>query len=502
MFKLESYRKGIALSTIFNVVNKGLLFLVSVICIYFFGAEGESGIYFYAYNTVFYVATFITNLNPSVIIPESMRIRLKEGDAEAMRFLNMFILLYVAITVVLCMLFLGSPVNAFLLISKFEVDVLTRYAAILWWTIPLLFLITLTNLLTDILVSYKYFTAPMLIGIFNGSCAILSAVIFHETAGIKSLLIGLLVAYSISLVVLVFFMNKKLRWSWNFRLHKIEKRIWKNALFAQSGNFTGTLVVYMPFYLLSGFGSGVITAINLAQQVAALPTALLSNQFVSVAGIKFNELIATGQEKNIREVFFRAGAFLLFLVVPCSAFIFLYTDDILQLLFLSGNQAEKWRTLAADVLRILGFSVPLMLISSLVSRLFMATHRIVEGFWYQTILNVLYIVSLIIAVNKFGIMAYPFTFVGIYALNVLMGFLYQFLYFPYLGFTRLITYFGWLLLANGAIGITLYFMRSAWHGIPGRYGDLLFGATVYLILLAVAAAIMRVHRLADIRLLK
>src|SRR5690606_2096916 len=97
MLRFESYKIGAAVSTILNVVNKGLLFFISVIALYFFGPEGTTGIYFYAYNTVFYIATFINNLNASVIIPESMRIRINEGERESMRFLNSFIYMYAGI---------------------------------------------------------------------------------------------------------------------------------------------------------------------------------------------------------------------------------------------------------------------------------------------------------------------------------------------------------------------------------------------------------------------
>ena len=51
-FKVESYKKGIALSTLYNVFNKGLVFCLSLLIAYFFGAQLKVDIYFYAYNTI------------------------------------------------------------------------------------------------------------------------------------------------------------------------------------------------------------------------------------------------------------------------------------------------------------------------------------------------------------------------------------------------------------------------------------------------------------------
>ena len=39
-------------------------------------------IYFYAYNTIVILSAFITSLNSSVLIPESMRLREQKADAR------------------------------------------------------------------------------------------------------------------------------------------------------------------------------------------------------------------------------------------------------------------------------------------------------------------------------------------------------------------------------------------------------------------------------------
>src|SRR5256885_464037 len=95
--KAESYKKGIFLSTVFNIVNKGLVFCNSLIIAFFFGAQLKMDIYFYSYNTIVILSTFITSLNASVLIPESMRLRTRQGEEPAIQFLNFFLYLYSAI---------------------------------------------------------------------------------------------------------------------------------------------------------------------------------------------------------------------------------------------------------------------------------------------------------------------------------------------------------------------------------------------------------------------
>jgi len=172
-FKVESYKRGIAISTLYNVINKGLVFLSSIIVAYYFGTQIKTDIYFYAYNTIIIFSAFITSLNASVLIPESMRLRIQQGELPAMQFLNYFFYLYILLTVIICAILFLNPVKAFIIISDFPERSLQNESAILLLATPLILLIPAVNLLTDILTSHKFFSIPMVAGIINGVFSIL-----------------------------------------------------------------------------------------------------------------------------------------------------------------------------------------------------------------------------------------------------------------------------------------------------------------------------------------
>lgn len=46
LFQFESYKKGIVLSTIFNILNKGLVFLSSLVVAFYFGTQLKTDIFF------------------------------------------------------------------------------------------------------------------------------------------------------------------------------------------------------------------------------------------------------------------------------------------------------------------------------------------------------------------------------------------------------------------------------------------------------------------------
>src|SRR5882672_2029794 len=118
--KIESYKIGILLSTFFNIVNKGLVFFSNLVIAYYFGAKTETDVYFFTYNSIALAATFFTSLNSSILVPESMRIREKEGKENAFDFINMFVLFYSVITILLTLICFLYPFQTFHVISNFD----------------------------------------------------------------------------------------------------------------------------------------------------------------------------------------------------------------------------------------------------------------------------------------------------------------------------------------------------------------------------------------------
>jgi peptidoglycan biosynthesis protein MviN/MurJ (putative lipid II flippase) len=479
ILKSESYKKGIAYSTLLNVVSKGLVFVNSLVVAFYFGTQIKTDIYFYTYNTIVILSAFITSLNASVLIPESMRIRVKEGEEKAKGFLNLFIYGYIALTVIIVIVFLTAPTDIFKVMSSFELQSIQDQKTILLLAVPLIVMMPLVNLLTDTMASYKYFTMPMIAGIINGFFSIAFIIIFHGVLDITSLLCGLLVSYSINLFLLIFLMAKKL--SWNFRIVRIniEKRIWKNIGFAQAGNITSSLCTYAPLYLLSGFSAGIITSLNFAQQISSLPTHLITNQFSVVTGIKFNEQYARGDYTGLNRTFVATSGFLLFILFPVSGIMFLFPVEIASLLLERGAFGEKGVAETALFLKYLGFLAPLLAINTLFSRLFMAAHKIAESFWYQVALNIILIILLYLLIKHLGAIGYPLAMISIYLLNVFFIYFLQKHYFNIIDYKNIIILFLKILGLNLMVLFGVYSLIKWQDGFSSIF-KVFFGSTLYI----------------------
>jgi putative peptidoglycan lipid II flippase len=482
LLRVESYKKGIVLSTLFNIVNKALVFVNSLVIAFYFGTQLKVDLYFYAYNTILLIVTFLSSLNSSVLIPESMAIRAKWDDVSAMRFFNFFIYGYFLITLVIALVFFINPVRIFSYLSHYDPVVLKGQSDILFLSIPLLVLITVTTLLTDILTSYKFFTVPMLAAFINAVFSLLFILVFHRTLDIKSILLGLIFSYSLNLILLIYLQKRYLKWDFRIIRVPLDKKIIGNMALAQLGNFASTAGSYAPLYFLSGFGTGIIAALNYAQQIATQPTSFITNQFTAVSRIKITELYVHLKFQEVNTVFITTIRFLIFILIPVSGLVFLFSDEIVTLLFKRGSFTQESVHNSALFLQYLGLSLPLTAIISIAGNLYVAAQLIRFSIAYQVFSNALMIALVYYGLQQIGAEGYPLAFFGINLLNVLVVYLFCKKFFPFIQYKKVISYLLKIVALNLCIMAVIKLLLS-WQDNMSLYQKLALGCSLYVILL-------------------
>jgi peptidoglycan biosynthesis protein MviN/MurJ (putative lipid II flippase) len=432
------------------LLAKGLLFSVSLLVAFYFGSTNQTDVYFYAYNVVVLISGFFTMLNSTVLIPEAMRIRI-DSERESSRFLVFFIYIYFVLSILLTLVFLISPVNTFTTISNFDVATLEEHKLILQLAIPLILLMTLTNLFTEILISYRFFSITMIVSIVNSIISITFLLLFRSQWSISSLLIGLLCGFSLNLIALFILMKRYLKWEFKFALIPVGKRIWRNVGLAQAGNITTVLNSYVPLFLLSGFNPGIITALTFAQQLSVLPNSLLTNHFTSVAAIKFNELYSRKAFIDLNSIFLSTSEFLIFILMPVSCFLFFFSDEVLTIILKHGRFDESGVANASLFLKYLGLQLPLLVINNLFSRLLMAGHKVAQSFLYQIAFNIVLVIMLFTGIRIFGIVGYPLALVIVYLLNIFACYYLEKFFFGIIQYRRLLSNFFKIFFVNAGL---------------------------------------------------
>ncbi|MBD3392676.1 MAG: hypothetical protein GF418_11335 [Chitinivibrionales bacterium] len=485
LLRSESYKRGIAVSTALTFVAGLFGFLNNVVIAYFFGTNTETDVYFYAYSTIMIAAMFLTGFSSSILIPESMHIRERDGPKAAMQFLNAFLYVFLGIALAISLVFYLNPVGAFTLLSNFDTAALEAHRRLLVIAIPLLTFMTLTLVMTDVLSSYKYFTLPMIVNMIMSGCSMAFVILFHRVLGVLSILTGVLVAYAANVILLLIILRLRLHWVFSFKWVAVGRKVRHDIVFAQLGNLTTALAGYVPIYALSGLGTGIISSLRYGRIVAELPTQFISRQFSVVSGIRFNELHAKQEYDALSDTFVRAARFLAFILLPVSGMLFILAEEVITLVYKRGAFDLDSVRSSALFLRYFALSLSLVGVDTIIARIYMATKKIKQSFLYQMGINIALVLLLFALVRPMGAAAYPLAVLAVYVVNLFAHFFMFRLIVPFMRYGRLLGYFGGIFALNAATAALVFALVRA-AGSDHHIVRLLLGGGTYTAIIILA----------------
>ena len=326
--------------------------------------------------------------------------------------------------------------------------------------LPLFTLIIITTYLTDVLASYKYFSMPMIASIINSVFAVSFIIIFHNVLDIKSVLLGLITAYLINIIILLTLMKKQLHWSFRYKRVKISQKIQGGLIYSQAGSLAAFFCNMAPVYVLSSFWTGVVTSLSYGQRIAYLPNEVISNQFGSVTGIRFNELIAQKDYKRLNMVFVTSCKFLLYIVVPISALAYIFSTDVISILFQRGKFNAASVKDAALFLKYLVLLLPFFAISNLISRLYIAAQYLKYSFWIQIISSIILIVLIWIGFRAFGAIGFTYALIIQYALSTFLTYFVFKKLFNYIRYSKVLSYLILIVGINILMGLLIFWIQT------------------------------------------
>lgn len=338
----------------------------------------------------------------------------------------------------------------------------------------------------------------MILSLVNGLFVVVFVWALHDGFGVLSALLGQLLAYMINLVFLVILMSKHLGWNFGIFSRTIERRVYLNLAYAQAGNLTAMLTAYVPLYLLTGFGTGIITALTYGQKTAELPNQLITNQVSAVSSIQFNELFARKAFDDLDSVFRRTVGLLLFLLIPISSLLFLFSNDLLTLLYKRGAFGSESIAVAASYFRYFVWLLPMYGINTMVARLFMAELRVVEAFYYQVVFNVALILLVVFGVKSFGSTGYPAALVAIHTLN-LFGFYWLLKrFFPHIDYLKIAMNGAMIVLLNIFLFVVVFYGSSVILDGMIEIVRVFVGSGMYLLGVVILNSIFKVNKEIDL----
>lgn len=409
IIKKKSYERGIIVSTVLNILAKLIVFLNTIVITYYFGTQIETDIYYYVIIVTTLICSSINGIDLLVLIPEIMRLRQQESESDARQFTNFFIFLYILIGFLFAMLIMINPINFYSTFSKFDTEKLERYELMLNIGIGIIFFQLINSFLSSVLTSYKFFISPILANIVNSLFTILFTFFFHSHLGIKATLLGVLLGYVINFVILTLTLRFQLHWRFtDFSLMK-NVVVWKNIGLMQLNFFPVWLRSYISILLLSEMATGTITALNIAQNVAAIPEAFIVTQVVAIIGIKFSELNALSDFITLKNLLNNVLISLLLLIIPVAIVFGVCSKDIISILYLRGGFDSQALANTSFCLVYLSILMPSKIPDALFTRLFTSLQLYKVTVFSATLAHIIISTLTYFLTTKFGISGYFWT---------------------------------------------------------------------------------------------
>lgn len=480
LIKAESYKRGMALSVLFNIVSKAVLFLLTIIIARYFGSDIKTDIYFFVFATMILFSSFVNNIDTAVLIPESMRLRVKDGGERSMAFLNYFLLIYFVIGVLftVVMYFFGTTV--FGLISKFsQADIIVYQDYFLLGSFFFIFHV-LTNYLNNILTSLKYFSLPMIISSVKSCIVIVCIFLLKADYDVLSVILGGLISYAINLLLQLYILYAIAGWKFTFKKQDVRKAIWGNVFYSELGQAATVASSMLPLYLLSGFGSGVISLMNYGKNIADIPNTLVTSQFANVSGVKLNEEAARGDHAGMNKTFLHMSKLMIFLLVPTGCFMYVFAEPVVELFYRHGSFTDGDVIASAKFMKLLSVTIFSIGINAMVTRIFIAMQVIRQAFFYQLILNVVLIAAIWLFTKQYDEYGYPYGIILANVVNFLAMFFICKKYFAFIQYGELLKYTGFVFLINVPVAFILFYTLGQSNLF--YFYKLLVGIIVYLLI--------------------
>jgi putative peptidoglycan lipid II flippase len=370
LIKSESYKRGIIASTVLNVFAKGIGFLNTLIIAFYFGANTGTDIYFYILSVAVLITSSINGIDYLILVPQSMKIREQVSELAAQKFINFFIYSYVIIGFLLAFMGIAAPVFFYTLFSKYDTVLLQHNYNLLYLGSLIILFQLINNLLSAVLTSYKFFTVSIISGLVNSVFSILFTIFFHEKLGILGTVTGITLGYFINFLILVYILKRYQNWNFTAVQFIKDKLVWKNIGLMQVNILPVWVRNYFTLYFLTGMGAGIITSLNLAQMLAALPEIFILTQVASVVGIKFSELAAKNDITTTNTLLIQILQTLFLIIIPIALVMAIANKEIIQLAFQRGNFQKNSSAITAFCFFYFAILLPSKIMDTLFSRLF------------------------------------------------------------------------------------------------------------------------------------
>ena len=361
--------------TIFNLLGFGLAFLSNVVISAKFGAGYNLDCYIVALSVPNYIVSVLSIILSYTFIPIFTKYSIDEKN-EAWTVANIFLNIVTIFLVVVCVfLIIFSDQIITLVAPGFKLD--HQYYASQLFRIytPIILFSALNELIASIFYSNNKFVTPLLNKVISPVLTISFVHIFSLSLNVKSIILASLIAAIIQFSILLIQLFKFPGFKFQFKVSI------KNPGVIMIFKLMAPLLLSTFFYklfpivdssILSTLNIGDISRINYANKIQLFIASIISSVFSVQVFSLFSQLSAEENWEKLKtqaSVFIR---FLLFISIPVSMFTFLFSENIVKLVYERGSFGPNDTIAVSHFLSIYILALPGIAIGGIISQILYA----------------------------------------------------------------------------------------------------------------------------------
>ncbi|MBO5911641.1 MAG: hypothetical protein J6Q05_05630 [Elusimicrobiaceae bacterium] len=450
LFKPTSYKKGAALAVGATFVWKTISFANALLLALYFGADRQTDVYFYLIMLLGFGVTFLQRLNQTVLIPEAMFL-MQENEIKSRRFTNMWLYIYMGIGEVISLTGLLGAEPVWRLLSRFGGPILAQDRVLLTCGFFLFGLQIITYYLIAVAEMYKFFKTAWL-GVLNAVCPLLCLLLLGPKVGIISMIYGFLLANILQIIVLLILLRTQLNWRFTPAWVRVRVQTRQNMITGQTLAILDMFTSWLPLYLMSAMGAGLVSALNYCKQFTDSTTEVFTSRIANVAKIEMTQQTAASQKSAFDQTFQNNIYGLAAILAPLVVFSCYFAPQIVELFFKRGHFDMQAVHDTVCFLRPMLGVLLLGTVGYLQNSAIAAERKIKEWFPYALTSASILILLMLFFIPRYGAFSYPY----ILGVGLAIGFvLNAFLFKKYFAFINYIRPFWHLLRLTALAGISL-----------------------------------------------
>lgn len=416
--------KSLASMSVFTAFGYVIGFGNQVVIASSFGTSADLDVYLFAFSLISFCWFFVGPII-EVSIPVLVRRFSLDQDKANDFFTSILNLIFVLSTISFIFIYLLSDVAVGMLSSDEPVysEDLKSYILMLVTTV---YLMALTMFLQAVLNAVGVFIAQAASKFILALVQLICLIILIQHYAINAIIISLQISLGVLLVVQVYILYKK---GIKYRFLKVltfESELLKRIFILSTTFGLSSVQLIYERYVYLNTAEASLAAFNYSFTLLQIPQAVLISGLVAFMWTKLMAAINENRFKQALESLNSVVYHSLIYVSALSVFIFIYSEEILYLLYYRGEFGVAAVTKTAHYLQYLIASLPFLAINVLLGRVFVALGRL----RFMVLLNVLSFLVSVIALAMVSLTGYiEFTLFGGYIIS--QGFVLYFTYNRY-----------------------------------------------------------------------